>query len=201
MECHVIYHRCGVHYIRSAIDLQADPLRPRRPIVIANVTAMDTRPLFLLVLTMTAFHVNRSAELDELDEIYTFVQTVLATGNRSALGLPDQPPARQYAPVVDGQLPTDLQRYLERLVSVSSVADKQTLVAMLWDDSLVVDEDQEPHDVFDQLYRGRTVRKGSGTPSPAVIRRSETVTESADDNTANGRYQTTRGDNQYTNDL
>jgi hypothetical protein len=158
---------------------------------------MNARPLFPLMLTMTAFHVIRSAETDELDEIYVFVQSVLAMSNRSVLGLPDQPPVRKYAPVVDGQLPTDLQRYLERLVSVSSAVDKQTLVAMLWDDSLVVDEDQEPHDVLDQLYRGRRVRKGSETQPLAVIRRSGTVTESAVDDTANEP----RDDNQYANDL
>lgn len=162
---------------------------------------MNTRPLFLLVLMTAALHLNRCAETHELDEINVFVQSVLAMANRNALGLPDSPPIQRYTPVVDGQLPVDLQRYLERLVSVSPAAERQTLVAMLWDDSLVVDDDQEPHDVLDQLYRGRRKQTGLEKTPPSVIQRSKTLTgTAAEDDTEDELYQT-REDNSYADDF
>lgn len=96
-----------------------------------------------------------SARADEIEDVADFVQMVLASADHVGLGLPDHSRAnvQPYGPVVNGQLPSDLQQFLEKLVSVSSAADPQTLVTMMWDDSLVVDEDQELHSVFDQ-YQG-----------------------------------------------
>lgn len=102
---------------------------------------------------------------DDLDDISAFVQAVLATADRDELGLPESPVSQRHRPVVDGQLPADLQEYLERLVSVSRAPDGPLLVDMLSDDAIVVDNDQDPHDVFDR-YRGR----GDGKRDAAGIR-------------------------------
>lgn len=59
------------------------------------------------------------------------------------------------ADMVDGPLPDDMQRYLEGLLSASLAVDRRTLVAMLLDDTLVVDEDQDPHHMFDRMHGGR----------------------------------------------
>lgn len=113
-----------------------------------------SRPLFLsIVITVLLLHLSLGTNAD-LHEINIFVQAVLAMADREVLGLPEKPVVQQYAPVVNGKLPPDLQRYLERLVSVSQAVEKQTLVAMLWDDTVVINEDQDPHDVFNQ-YRSR----------------------------------------------
>jgi len=95
----------------------------------------------------------------ELEEIDVFVRSVLAVADRVGLGLPDtsswQPP-HDGAVLVDGNLPADLQRYLERLVSVSSVTDAHALAAILWDDEVVIDDDdQEPHDALGRWYPNR----------------------------------------------
>lgn len=117
---------------------------------------MDIDSLLMWSIIMIVLRSKSSCETDELEEINIFVQSVLAMADRKALGLPDRPaPIQKYGSVIDGQLPADMLRYLERLVSVSSALDKQTLVTMLWDDSLIVDEDQEPHTVFDQ-YQSRS---------------------------------------------
>lgn len=114
---------------------------------------MNMSWLFLWSATLVILHSKCSYETDELEEINIFVQSVLAMADRKALGLPDRTaPIQNYGSVIDGQLPAELLRYLERLVSVSSALDKQTLVTMLWDDSIVVDENQEPHTVFDQYH-------------------------------------------------
>ncbi|CAH1726396.1 unnamed protein product [Aphis gossypii] len=95
--------------------------------------------------------------LIELEEIEVFVRSVLAVVRptvRSSLGIPDRLPARGDAPVatVDGRLPDDVQRYLEGLLIVSSATvDRRTLVEMLLDDTLTVDEDQDrPNSAFDR---------------------------------------------------
>lgn len=114
---------------------------------------MDTSILFfwMTVLAIVILFSKSSHETNELEEINIFVQSVLAMADRKALGLPDRTmPIQNYGSVIDGQLPVELLRYLERLVSVSSALDKQTLVTMLWDDSIIIDENQEPHTVFDQ---------------------------------------------------
>ncbi|KAF0733940.1 Uncharacterized protein FWK35_00039201 [Aphis craccivora] len=82
--------------------------------------------------------------LTELEEIEVFVRSVLAVARPYGLGIPDRLPARADAPeaAVDGRLPDDVQRYLEGLLTVSSATvDRWTLVAMLLDDTLTVDED------------------------------------------------------------
>lgn len=126
-------------------------------------------PLFLpIVITVLLSSPSLGTNAD-LDEINIFVQAVLAMADREVLGLPEKPVVQQYAPVVNGKLPPDLQRYLERLVSVSPAVEKQTLVAMLWDDTVVINEDQDPHDVFNQ-YRGRCspVKQRTVEPQPSL---------------------------------
>lgn len=97
--------------------------------------------------------------LEELEEIEVFVRSVLAIAQPYGLGIPDRLPAHKDAPkaAVDGRLPDDLQRYLEGLLAVSSAVDRRTLVAMLLDDTFVIDEDVDvgPHRVFDRLHDGR----------------------------------------------
>lgn len=127
-------------------------------------------PVLYAVVALTVTTRRPCVRADNLEDVDVFVQSVLAVADRAALGLPDSTSAdvpRWNGPVANGQLPPDLQRYLESLVSVSSAADRQTLVAMLWDDSLVVDEDQEPHSVFDR-YRGN---EGHNTAAEADGRR------------------------------
>lgn len=99
-------------------------------------------------------HGTTTCGAEDLDDINAFVQAVLATADREELGLPESPLSIRRRPVVDGQLPADLQEYLERLVSVSRVPDGPLLVDMLSDDAIVVDDDQDPYDVFDR-YSGR----------------------------------------------
>lgn len=84
--------------------------------------------------------------LTELEEIEVFVRSVLAVAQPYGLGIPDRLAARADAPAapVDERLSDDLQRYLEGLLTVSSaMVDQRTLVAMLLDDTLTVDEDQD----------------------------------------------------------
>lgn len=95
-----------------------------------------------------------SCGADDLDEVGAFVQTVLALADRDELGLPENPAPQHRRPVDDGRLPVGLQRDLERLVGVSECADGPSLVDMLWDDAIAVDEDDDPHDVIDR-YRAR----------------------------------------------
>lgn len=129
-----------------------------------EMNASTIRPvlvLFAVTIVCTRWRFLRGASVVELDEIDVFVQSVLATADRTALGLPKPdgvraPAARRRWHVTDGNLPADLQRYLERLVSVSSAVDGHRLVATVWDDdgTIVGDGDAEPHDVFDR-YNGR----------------------------------------------
>lgn len=80
------------------------------------------------------------------------MRAVLATADRDVLGLPETLTFPMVPYVANGHLPTDLQRYLERMVSASSAVDGRKSVTMLWDDSFVIDDDQEPHEVFEN-YR------------------------------------------------
>lgn len=123
-------------------------------------------------LVFTILHTNSSLATNaDLDEIYVFVQSVLAMADREELGLPDKPIVKlQYAPVVDGKLPADLQRYLERLVSTSAAVDKQSLVAMLWDDTVVINEDQDPHEIFSRYHDHGNIRKQSTVEPTPVLR-------------------------------
>uniref|UniRef100_A0A2S2NVD9 Uncharacterized protein n=1 Tax=Schizaphis graminum TaxID=13262 RepID=A0A2S2NVD9_SCHGA len=95
--------------------------------------------------------------LEELQEIEVFVRSVLAVAKPYNLGIPDKLPARANAFTItaDGPLPDDMQRYLKGLLAVSSAVDRRTLVEMLLDDTLIVDEDQESHSVFDRVHGGR----------------------------------------------
>lgn len=133
----------------------------------ATACALFVRSAVIVQIVILPWMPRPCARADGLEEVSDFVRSVLAVADRTELGLPDNLSidVSRYGPVVDGQLPPDMQRYLERLVSVSSAADQQTLVTMLWDDSLIVDEDQEPHSIFDQ-YQGnsyeRAKRNGGG---------------------------------------
>lgn len=134
---------------------------------------MNTFSLFLLVI-MISLYSKQSYETDELDEINSFVQAVLAVADREKLGLPEvTEPVKRYTITADGKLAPELQRYLENLLSVSSDIEKHKLVDILWDDSFVVDEDQDPHDVFDQWHGnghkgGR--KRTTETSSPASLK-------------------------------
>lgn len=113
---------------------------------------MNTFSLFPLVI-MISLYPKQSYETDELDEINSFVQAVLAVADRDKLGLPEvTEPVKRYTLTADGKLAPELQRYLEKLLSVSSDIEKYKLVDILWDDSFVVGEDQNPHDVLDQWH-------------------------------------------------
>lgn len=122
------------------------------------------KPLsFLLIVATLACTCWRAAlcsagmSSEELEEIEVFLRSVLAVAQPYDLRIPDRLPAQKDAPMaaVDGRLPDDLQRYLEGLLAVSSAVDRRTLVAMLLDDKLMVDQDLDPHRVFDQLHDGR----------------------------------------------
>lgn len=127
--------------------------------------------LLFLSLVFTFFHSNSSVGTNaDLEEIYIFVRSVLAMADREELGLPDKPIVQpQYGPVVNGKLPADLQMYLERLVSTSPAVDKQSLVAMLWDDTVVINDDQDPHEVFSQYHDRGNIRKQSTVESTPVF--------------------------------
>lgn len=133
---------------------------------------MNTCSLFLLVIISLLS--NQSYETDELDEINSFVQAVLAVADRDKLGLPEvSEPVKQYTLTADGKLAPELQRYLEKLLSVSSDIEKHKLVDILWDDSFVVAEYEEPYDVFDQWYdnghkSGR--KQTTGTSSSPLLK-------------------------------
>lgn len=115
-------------------------------------TIMNTCSLFLLVI-MISLYSKQSHEIDELDEINSYVQAVLAVADRDKLGLPEvTEPVKRYMLTADKKLAPELQRYLEKLLSVSSDIEKHKLVDILWDDSFVIDEDQDPYDVFDQWH-------------------------------------------------
>jgi len=129
-----------------------------------------TRAVFVAAVmsVLTRWDVSTGAEPDEVD---VFVRSVLAAADRAAPGLPDAdgrpPAARRDAAAADGDLPAELRRYLEGLVSVSSVADGQTLAAMLWDDRTVVDdEDEEPHRVSAR-YHDRD--RGNGSRADVTV--------------------------------
>ncbi|VVC24635.1 Hypothetical protein CINCED_3A022838 [Cinara cedri] len=128
--------------------------------------------LVAIALTVIVFGTppRSCARADEIEDVADFVQLVLAAADRVELGLPDRSSAdvRRYGPVVDGQLPPEQRRYLEKLVSVSSAADPQTLIAMVWDDSLIVDEDQEPHSVFDQFPGNNGYDKAKRRRAPQI---------------------------------
>lgn len=119
---------------------------------------------FLLIIATLACStswraVQCSAEmsLQEFEEIEAFVRSVLAVARPYNLGISNRLPSRADMPVdmVDGPLPDDMQRYLEGLLSTSLAVDRRMLVAMLLDDTLVVDEDQDPHHMFDRMHGGR----------------------------------------------
>lgn len=92
-----------------------------------------------------------SCRTDDVDQIASFVQTVLALADRDELGLPESPVVRYQRPVVDGQLADDLRRFLEQLVGVSRSITLHDLVATLWDDAVAIGEDQDPHEVFERV--------------------------------------------------
>lgn len=119
---------------------------------------------FLLIIATLACYTSRRAvqcsagmSLQELEEIEAFVRSVLAVARPYNLGISDRLPPRpgMSADMVDGPLPDDMQRYLEGLLSASLAVDRRTLVAMLLDVTLVVDEDQDPHLIFDRMHGGR----------------------------------------------
>lgn len=95
--------------------------------------------------------------LQELEEIEAFVRSVLAVARPYNLGISDRLPPRPGMPadMIDGPLPDDMQRYLEGLLSASLAVDRRSLVKMLLDDTLVVDEDQDPHHMFDRIHGAR----------------------------------------------
>lgn len=133
---------------------------------------MNPCSLFLFAIAVS-LHSRPSYETDELDEINSFVQAVLAVADRDKLGLPEvSEPVKPYTSTADGKLSPELQRYLEKLLSVSSDTEKHKLVDMLWDNTIVVDEDQEPCDVFDKWngigHNVRGQQKPVETSSPAV---------------------------------
>lgn len=90
---------------------------------------------------------------DELEDTDQFVITVLAKADRNELGLQNEPVSRKNGSAVDDYLPDDLRQYLQGLVAVSSALDGEDLIPVLWDDSFVIEEDQDPHEVFNR-YRG-----------------------------------------------
>lgn len=137
--------------------------------------------LFLSVIA-AIFCLKPSYETNEIDDINVFVQTVLASANRYALGLPDKPPVQRYTPVLNGSLSPNLQKYLETLVNVSSAIDKQTMVEMLWDDSIVIDNDQDPYQLFEQ-HRGHSYNDKLNTvQSPlSVVRKDKAFYEAYDE--------------------
>jgi len=111
-------------------------------------------PLLIVSMTLASCVFWRSVRcsassgtlLNELEEVEMFVRSVLAVARPYGLGIPDRLPARADAPLatVNGRLPDDVLRYLEGLLTVSSATvDRRTLVAMLLDDTLTVDEDQD----------------------------------------------------------
>lgn len=132
-------------------------------IVMYVMNSLEPLSLLLIVATLacTCWRPARCSSAgmspEELEEIEVFVRSVLAVAQPYGLGIPDRLPAHKDAPMaaIDGRLPDDLQRYLEGLLAVSSAVDRRTLVAMLLDDTFVIDEDVGPHRVFDRLHDGR----------------------------------------------
>lgn len=127
------------------------------------MNSLKSSSFLLIIATLAcctswrAVQCSAGMSLQELEEIEAFVRSVLAVARPYNLGISDRllPRAGMPADMVDGPLPDDMQRYLEGLLSASLAEDRRTLVAMLLDNTLVVDEDQDPHHVFDRMHGAR----------------------------------------------